>query len=152
MDPQLGETVLDPACGTGGFLAETYEHPQIDPGNSLRFYLREIGEKDRVDVIMTNPPFGGEEERGILGNFPDDMQTSETALLFLQLINAWKVSADDVWKNNYNLDIKNPNRAKAEEFRAPEEIVASVVEKEKRIFELLEEIQEQISKGWNDAV
>jgi type I restriction enzyme M protein len=39
-----------------------------------------------VDVIMTNPPFGGEEERGILGNFPEDKQTSETALLFLQLI------------------------------------------------------------------
>jgi type I restriction enzyme M protein len=34
----------------------------------------------------TNPPFGGEEERGILGNFPEDMQTAETALLFLQLI------------------------------------------------------------------
>ena len=35
---------------------------------------------------MTNPPFGGEEERGILGNFPEDKQTSETALLFLQVI------------------------------------------------------------------
>jgi type I restriction enzyme M protein len=35
---------------------------------------------------MTNPPFGGEEEPGILGNFPDDKRTSETALLFLQLI------------------------------------------------------------------
>ena len=37
-------------------------------------------------MILTNPPFGGEEERGILGNFPDDKQTTETALLFLQLI------------------------------------------------------------------
>ena len=37
-------------------------------------------------MILTNPPFGGEEERGILGNFPDDKQTAETALLFLQLI------------------------------------------------------------------
>lgn len=62
------------------------EAPDIDPGNSLRFPLREIGDKDRVDVIMTNPPFGGEEERGILGNFPEDKQTTETALLFLQLI------------------------------------------------------------------
>jgi type I restriction enzyme M protein len=52
----------------------------------LRFPLREIGDRDRVDIIMTNPPFGGEEERGILGNFPEDKQTSETALLFLQLI------------------------------------------------------------------
>src|SRR6202521_2641643 len=60
--------------------------PQIDPGNALRHKLTEIGEKDRVDVILTNPPFGGEEERGILGNFPDDKRTAETALLFLQLI------------------------------------------------------------------
>src|SRR4029079_7317157 len=62
------------------------DSPQIDPGNSLRFKLTEIGEKERVDVILTNPPFGGEEERGIQGNFPDDRQTAETALLFLQLI------------------------------------------------------------------
>ena len=62
------------------------ESPKIDPLNSLRFPLREIGDRDRVDVIMTNPPFGGEEERGIHGNFPEDKQTSETALLFLQLI------------------------------------------------------------------
>ena len=129
LDPHLGETVLDPAAGTGGFLVETFNHlqkrckttedhrrlqretlfgceakslpyllcqvnlllhgleyPQIDPGNALRFPLREIGDRDRVDIIMTNPPFGGEEERGILGNFPNDMQTAETALLFLQLI------------------------------------------------------------------
>ena len=39
-----------------------------------------------MDIILTNPPFGGEEERGILGNFPEDKQTAETALLFLQLI------------------------------------------------------------------
>jgi len=60
--------------------------PQIDPGNSLRFKLTDIGEKDRVDIILTNPPFGGEEEKGIQGNFPEDKQTAETALLFLQLI------------------------------------------------------------------
>ena len=129
MNPKLGEKVLDPACGTGGFLVESYLHleklckkvehrnvlqteslfgceakplpyllcqmnlllhglesPQIDPGNSLRFPLNEIGDKDRVDVILTNPPFGGEEERGILSNFPEDKQTAETTLLFLQLI------------------------------------------------------------------
>jgi len=62
------------------------DSPQIDPGNSLRFKLTDLGERDRVDVILTNPPFGGEEEKGIQGNFPEDKQTSETALLFLQLI------------------------------------------------------------------
>lgn len=129
LDPRLGETVLDPACGTGGFLVEAYQHlekqcktvkdrqvlqkksimggeatplpyllgqmnlllhglqaPEIDPENSLRFKLTEIGKKECVEVILTNPPFGGEEEGGIKGNFPADMQTSETAMLFLQLI------------------------------------------------------------------
>jgi type I restriction enzyme M protein len=129
INPKLGEIILDPAAGTGGFLVEAFQHlqsqamraqdyeqlqhgalkgieakslpyllcemnlllhgieyPEIDPGNALRFPLREIGDNDRVDMIMTNPPFGGEEERGILSNFPEDMQTAETALLFLQLI------------------------------------------------------------------
>jgi type I restriction enzyme M protein len=60
--------------------------PQIDAGNALGHKLTEIGEKQRVDVILTNPPFGGEEEKGIQANFPEDRQTAETALLFLQLI------------------------------------------------------------------
>lgn len=62
------------------------ESPNIAYGNSLKGKITEIGDKDRVDVVVTNPPFGGEEERGILGNFPEDKQTAETALLFLQLI------------------------------------------------------------------
>src|SRR5258707_9822700 len=62
------------------------EAPQIDPWNSLITPLRDIGDQDRMDIILTNPPFGGEEEKGIQGNFPVDKQTSETALLFLQLI------------------------------------------------------------------
>jgi type I restriction enzyme M protein len=129
INPRLGEVVLDPACGTGGFLVEAFSHleklcktvedrktlqersiqggeakplpyllsqmnlllhgmefPRITYGNSLAKPLNEIGDKDRVDIILTNPPFGGEEERGILGNFPSDKQTAETALLFLQLI------------------------------------------------------------------
>lgn len=128
-DPQLGETILDPACGTAGFLTESFLHlerqadtvekrrilqdhsvmggeakslpfllaqlnlllhgmhaPKIDPGNALRFRLNEIGEAERVNVVLTNPPFGGEEEAGILNNFPEDRRTAETALLFLQLI------------------------------------------------------------------
>lgn len=55
-------------------------------GNSLATKISEIGDRQRVDVILTNPPFGGEEEAGIRTNFPADKQTSETALLFLQLI------------------------------------------------------------------
>jgi type I restriction enzyme M protein len=130
LDPQLSESILDPAAGTGsGCLVEAFEHlrrraqtveqyntpatkrhlrrrsqtlalpalpdepalhgleyPNIDSGNYLRTPLRDIGDRDRVDIIITNPPFGGEEERGILNNFPDDMRTAETAMLFLQLI------------------------------------------------------------------
>src|SRR5271166_5119965 len=128
-DPRLGEIVLDPASGTGGFLVEAFNHlskqvknvadrrtlqekslmgcepkplpyllcqmnlllqgldaPHIDAGNALRHKLTEIGEKERVDVILTNPPFGGEEEKGIQASFPQDKQTAETALLFLQVI------------------------------------------------------------------
>lgn len=48
--------------------------------------INEIGHSERVDVILTNPPFGGEEEVGIKANFPPNMQTAETALLFLQYI------------------------------------------------------------------
>ena len=62
------------------------EVPNIDYGNSLAVKLTELGDRDRVDVILTNPPFGGEEEASIKTNFPADKQTSETALLFLQLI------------------------------------------------------------------
>jgi type I restriction enzyme M protein len=118
--PKLGEAVLDPACGTGGFFVEAYNHlekqchsvkdrrtlqersiygqeakplpymlcqmnlllhgleyPRITYDNSLNVKVQEIGDKDRVDVILTNPPFGGEEEAGIKSNFPDDLQTSE---------------------------------------------------------------------------
>ncbi len=128
-DPKLGETVLDPACGTGGFLVEAYDHilqqvatpgdrrilqrktlfgqeakplpymlvqmnlllhgleaPEIAYGNTLERRVSEIGHSERVNVILTNPPFGGEEEAGIKANFPANMQTAETALLFLQFI------------------------------------------------------------------
>ncbi len=129
LDPRIGQTVLDPAAGTGGFLVESFLHlakqidrtedwewlqteaiqgveakplpflfcemnlllhrmeaPNIDPGNALRVPLREIGARDRVDIIATNPPFGGEEEAGIRRNFPSGLQTAETALLFIQLV------------------------------------------------------------------
>lgn len=62
------------------------EAPQIAYGNTLDRRVNEIGHSERVDVILTNPPFGGEEEVGIKANFPPNMQTAETALLFLQYI------------------------------------------------------------------
>jgi len=128
--PKLGERVLDPACGTCGFLAEAYERlkgeartpaaleqlqtsllgiekkttpyllgvmnlllhgisrPAVDERNTLASRLREIKDTDRVDVIATNPPFGGEEEEGVLKNFPEGMRTKETAVLFFQYVMA----------------------------------------------------------------
>jgi len=300
-DPRLGETVLDPACGTGGFLVETYKHlerqcrtvedrevlqrssllggeakplpyllaqmnlllhglesPRVDPFNSLRFPLNEIGDAERVDVVLTNPPFGGEEERGIQGNFPADRQTSETALLFLQLImrrlrrhpkpgraaivvpngtlfgdgvcarvkeellrefnlhtivrlpngvfapytsiptnllffdrsgptkevwyyeqplpegrrsytktaplqfddfaaclgwwkqrdeneHAWRVPAADIFANNCNLDLKNPHAALALEHLPPEQLADSILLKEQRIAEIMQDIKRALA-------
>jgi len=129
VDPKLGETVLDPACGTGGFLTCAIEHlrkkaksardeEKIQAGifgvekkplphllcvtnmmfhgievpsnirhdNTLARPLRDYGPKDRVDVIITNPPFGGMEEDGIESNFPAQFRTRETADLFLVLL------------------------------------------------------------------
>jgi type I restriction enzyme M protein len=48
--------------------------------------LHQLSDADRVDVVVTNPPFGGEEERQIQQNFPEETQTTDTALLFLQVI------------------------------------------------------------------
>ncbi|MCB1712927.1 MAG: SAM-dependent DNA methyltransferase [Candidatus Riesia sp.] len=128
VDPKLGETVFDPACGTGGFLIcalqplrkqvktpkdkktlETsifgiekkqlphllsvtnmilhdVETPLIEHDNSLSTFQRSYSAKDKVDVIITNPPFGGVEEDGVESNFPQKFQTRETADLFLVLI------------------------------------------------------------------
>lgn len=54
--------------------------------NTLTRPLRDYGPKDRVDVIVTNPPFGGIEEDGVESNFPATFRTRETADLFLVLI------------------------------------------------------------------
>ena len=128
MDPQLGESIMDPACGTGGFLACSFDHVknnyvktaddhqtlqkqihgvekkqlphllcttnmllhgievpvQVKHGNTLNKPLSSWD--DEIDVIVTNPPFGGTEEDGIEKNFPTETRTRETADLFLQLI------------------------------------------------------------------
>jgi len=130
IDPKLDETVLDPACGTGGFLACTIDHKRdkyrtteaeeetlqasihgvekkalphmlcitnmilhgidtptnIKHDNTLSRPYKDYTNKDRVDVIITNPPFGGMEEDGIENNFPANLRTRETADLFMALI------------------------------------------------------------------
>ena len=54
--------------------------------NTLARPLRDWSPKERVDVIVTNPPFGGMEEDGIESNFPTEFRTRETADLFLVLL------------------------------------------------------------------
>ena len=60
--------------------------PNVIRGNSLNKPITQISRAERVDVVLTNPPFGGEEEKSIQANFPADKQTAETAWLFLQLV------------------------------------------------------------------
>ncbi len=129
VNPRLGETVLDPACGTGGFLVCAIEHlrkqakteadeatiqdcfagiekkhlphilcmtnlllhgidvpSNVRHDNTLRKPLISWGPKERVNVIVTNPPFGGMEEDGIESNYPAEFRTRETADLFLVLL------------------------------------------------------------------
>lgn len=129
LNPQLGESILDPACGTGGFLTCAIEHlkkqvktpgddeklqnsihgvekkplphmlamtnmmlhginvpTNIRHDNTLARPFKDYGPRDRVDIIITNPPFGGIEEDGIEKNFLSKHQTRETADLFMALI------------------------------------------------------------------
>jgi type I restriction enzyme M protein len=130
IDPKPGEILLDPACGTGGFLTGAIDlmrrqyvkrpedeqamqgglravekkqlphmlcvtnmllHGIEDPSfvrhdNTLARPYISYGQSDRVDIVLTNPPFGGREEDGIESNFPTQFQTRETADLFLALI------------------------------------------------------------------
>lgn len=130
IDPKPGEVLLDPACGTGGFLTCAIRHmreryvktpaddkkmqaalratekkqlPHMlcvtnmllhgidDPSfvrhdNTLARPYISYTQAERVDIVLTNPPFGGREEDGIESNFPPQFQTRETADLFLALI------------------------------------------------------------------
>jgi type I restriction enzyme M protein len=130
IDPHPGEILLDPACGTGGFLTGSIRHMReryvMTPAHErkLQAALRAVEKKqlphmlcvtnmllhniedpsfvrhdntlarpyisytqsDRVDIVLTNPPFGGREEDGIESNFPAHFRTRETADLFLALI------------------------------------------------------------------
>ena len=127
--PLLHEIVLDPACGTGGFLACAIDYKRqfvktaedskmlydtihgvekkalphmlcttnmilhgmdtpinIRHENTLSRPYTDYSDKDRVNVIITNPPFGGMEEDGIEHNFPATLRTRETADLFMAVI------------------------------------------------------------------
>jgi type I restriction enzyme M protein len=123
--PELGNIILDPACGTCGFLESAIEYldsvlataddyrtlqrtikgiekkpfpyllgvtnliahgidvPDITLGNTLTRPVDEYTEQDRVDVIVTNPPFGGAEERAVAQSVSSDLRNTETADLFL---------------------------------------------------------------------
>jgi type I restriction enzyme M protein len=123
------EKIIDPACGTGGFLIESLEYMKKDENSTSDYYklryntlygiekkpmpyllgmmnmllhevdkpnlvrmntlaipIKDISEKNQYDIIMTNPPFGGEEEAQISKNMPIGMQTADTALAFLLFI------------------------------------------------------------------
>ena len=125
VNPRIGETVLDPACGSAGFLCEGYNYmlgqikstsdmeilqkktfygkekkglpyiiatmnmifhgvaaPNIIHCNTLAENMANVQERDRKDVILANPPFGGSERAEVFQNF--DIRTSETAYMFMQ--------------------------------------------------------------------
>lgn len=124
--PKLGEKIYDGACGSAGFLCESFDYlksqgnlttkdlttlqtrtfygkekkslayvmaimnmilhgietPNIIHTNTLTENLADIQEKDRYEVVLANPPFGGKERKEVQQNFP--IRTGETAFLFLQ--------------------------------------------------------------------
>lgn len=134
VNPNLAqrETVMDPACGTGGFLTAAIDHlrnqlsakssaadkaaietlirgiekkqlphllcttnmllhgidmpSQIKRENTLGKGWNEWGAHDKVDCLITNPPFGGYEDDTVGGDYPSDLRTRETADMFMALI------------------------------------------------------------------
>lgn len=125
VDPKIGDTIADFACGTGGFLISALNHmkinandttsnnllnksfygvekkslpyllcttnmllhdinePMIIRGNSLEKNVRDYDEKDKFDIILMNPPYGGTEKKSVQQNFPTELRDSETADLFI---------------------------------------------------------------------
>lgn len=63
------------------------DQPDVIETNALGFSLADM-KRNGVDVVITNPPFGGEEEASILANFPSTRRTAETVWLFLQSVMA----------------------------------------------------------------
>lgn len=67
-------------------LLHDIEVPNIYHMNSLRHNVLDYTEKDKFDVVLMNPPYGGHEDKSIQGFFPDDLASSETADLFMSVI------------------------------------------------------------------
>lgn len=67
-------------------LLHNIDMPRIYHDNSLTKNILDYTEKDKFDVILMNPPYGGAEKESIKQNFPDDLASSETADLFVSLI------------------------------------------------------------------
>jgi type I restriction enzyme M protein len=126
VNPQVGERIYDGACGSAGFLCESFDYmkakpdlttkdfttlqkrtffgkekkslayviaimnmilhgietPNIIHTNTLTENLADVQERDRYDVVLANPPFGGKERAEVQQNFT--IKTGETAFLFLQ--------------------------------------------------------------------
>nr|MDO8080350.1 class I SAM-dependent DNA methyltransferase [Candidatus Freyarchaeota archaeon] len=301
VEPKIGETILDPFCGSCGFLIESYNlmkgskeltvedyeklqketfyaqekkplpyligvmncilhdilTPNIVRKNTLEEDIRNIPESQRFYVILTNPPFGGKENRQIQQNFPIKSQATEllalqyvmkklkkdgrcgivvpegilfrgdafaqvkkellenynlhtiislpsgvfanvtssgqgpkTNLLFFDKTgkareiwyyehlpsegknytkanpitdedlkdcyekwkerkisdNSWIVPLDEVIKKGYDLTARNPNRKEDTEYETPEALYSSILEKEKQIIELLDELNETLNE------
>lgn len=68
--------------GTMNMILHGVEAPNILHTNTLAENLADIQEKDRYDIVLANPPFGGKERAEVQQNFP--IKTGETASLFLQ--------------------------------------------------------------------
>ena len=67
-------------------LLHDIEVPKIYHENSLNHNLLDYTDDDKFDVILMNPPYGGHEDKSILGFFPEDLSSSETADLFMSVI------------------------------------------------------------------
>lgn len=67
-------------------LLHDLENPNIIHGNSLISDVLDYTDKERFDVILMNPPYGGSEKKDVQGHFPNDLASSETADLFMAVI------------------------------------------------------------------
>ena len=67
-------------------LLHDIDTPNIEHGNSLLYNVLDYTDKDQFEVILMNPPYGGNEKSDVKNHFPDDLASSETADLFMSVI------------------------------------------------------------------